>query len=686
MSWMVRSLPAVRPFEDVRYPLQISLLTFVAYWIGAESAFFVGTLSDKIFAPIWPPNIVLLAAFLLVRPRWWWICILSAFPAHVIAETRIGMPISQMLVAFATNIAIALVSAAAIKVLLGDQPWFNTFRKTATFVIIVGFACPALISFGGAFVPILGGGGIDHYWVFWLQWFASNALGILTLGPLALILVSEGSNSFWSLHAERQAEALLIATLLIIVCAVVFDETAGQYSTVFLPALLYLPLPLVVWSASRFGAKGASAATLIMATVLIWRALNGSSLFNAGAPETNVFALQVFLIGLAVPMLLLGSSIDQLRRAERKLRQDDERMAFVAATANVGLWQHKSTFDRFWATDNCRTMLGIQQPVRLTREAILDVVHPDDRQLVDNAMVVGIQSAEAPVEFRVVMPNGEMRWLLVRSAVSRDASGAVINTNGVFTDITARKTAEAETELQKRELAHLMRVSQVGALSGGLAHELTQPLTAILANAQAAQAMLSDEKYDLKDIAEVLDDIIAEDRRAGEVIQRLRTLLKNGKGEIEPVDINDLVKSTLRLLNSEMIGRNIKPKIMLENNLPPIEGDSVQLQQVLLNLITNSLDAMSQTDSRRRVLTFTSQRFNKDEIEVSVIDRGVGIQSDEGRLFDAFFTTREQGLGLGLSICSTIIKRHGGSLSLANNPDGGAIARFRLPLQRVKGG
>ena len=686
MSWIVRSLPAARSFEDVRYPLQISLLTFVAYWIGAESAFSVGTLSDKIFAPFWPPNIVLLSAFLLVRPRWWWICILAAFPAHVIAETRIGMPISQLLVAFATNVAIALVSAAAVKVLLGDQPWFDTFRKAATFVIVVGFACPAFVSFGGAFVPILGGGEINHYWEHWVQWFASNALGNLTLAPLALILVSEGFDSYWSPQAERQAEALLITTLLIIVCAVVFDETAGQYSTAFLPALLYLPLPLVVWSASRFGVKGASAAILIMTIVLIWRALNGSSLFLAGTPETNVFALQVFLIGLAVPMLLLGSSINEVRHAERRLRQDEERMAFVAATANVGMWQHKSKLDRFWATDHCRTMLGIQQRIPLTRESILNVVHPEDRLLVENAMAVGIQSAEAPVEFRIVMPNEEMRWLLVRSAASQDASGAVVYTNGMFTDITARKTAEAETELQKRELAHLMRVSQVGALSGGLAHELTQPLTAILANAQAAQAMLLDEKYNLNDIGEVLNDIIAEDRRAGEVIQRLRTLLKNGKGEIEPVDINDLVKSTLRLLNSEMIGRNIKAKIMLANDLPSVEGDAVQLQQVLLNLVTNSLDAMNEMDARRRVLTFTSQRFNEDEIEVSVIDRGVGIQSDEGRLFDAFFTTREQGLGLGLSICSSIIKRHGGTLSLANNPDGGAIARFRLPLQRMKGG
>jgi signal transduction histidine kinase/integral membrane sensor domain MASE1 len=684
MSWIDRSLPTARSLEDARYFLQIALLIFIAYLVSAESAFFVGTLSDKIFAPFWPPNIVLLCALLLVRPNWRWVTVFAAFPAHVIAETRIGMPAPQLLVAFATNLAVAVLSAAAIQRLLGERLWFATFRKTVNFIIVVAFICPAIVAFGGAFVPILGGGGLGNYWKFWAQWFASNALGLLTLGPLALILVSEGPRAFWSLNPARQAEGLLISTLLIVMCAVVFDESPGHLAHAYLPALLYLPVPFILWSASRFAVRGASAAILTMAVVLIWRSLNGFGLFLSGTPESNVFALQLFLVSLAIPTLLLGSSIEEARNASRRLRQDEERMAFVAATAQVGLWQHNSHRDLFWATDHCRAMLGLPGNLPVTREAVLSVVHPDDRILVNDA-IVDTCDADAPVEFRIVMPDGRIKWLLGKRAINYDASGAAANTSGVFTDITTRKVAEAEAELQRGEVAHLMRVSQVGALSGGLAHELTQPLTAILANAQAARSMLSDSTPDLKELADTLDDIIAEDVRAGEVIQRLRALLKNEKGVVKSVDVCDLICSTLRLLNSEVISRNVKTKVLIADDVVSVEGDAVQLQQVLLNLVMNALEAMMKIDARRRMLTLTAQ-YDNDKVEITVIDRGPGIDSEcESRLFNAFFTTKERGLGLGLPICSSIIERHGGSLSLSNNADGGATARVHLPAERMKG-
>jgi signal transduction histidine kinase len=684
MSWIDRALPAERSPDDVKYFLQITLLAFFAYLIAAELAFLVGTLSDKIFAPFWPPNIVLLSTLLLARRGWRWIGVLAAFPAHVIAETRVGMSLPELLAAFATNLAVAALSAAAIQGRLSDRPWFTTFRSTANFVFIVGFVCPAFVAFGGAFVPVLSDGGIDNYWNFWMQWFASNALGNLALGPLVVVLAAEGPRAFWAQNSERQAEALLIGTSLIVVCSIVFDQSAGQLMRSFLPVLIYLPVPLVIWSASRFGAKGASAAILVMAIVLIWRSL-GSNLFLSGTPESNVFALQVFLISLAIPMLLLGSSIEEARQANQQLRQDEERMAFAAAAADVGLWQHNLHKGPFWATDHCRAMLGLQRGLPVTRESILAAVHPDDRALV-NDTIAGIQDSEAPLEFRVIMPDGHVKWLQAKRAANRNAAGAVVNTSGVFTDITIRKAAETDAELQRRELAHLMRVSQVGALSGGLAHELTQPLTAILANAQAARAMLSGKARNLEDLADTIDDIIADDLRAGEVIQRLRTLLKNGKGEVEAVNIRDLINSTLRLLNNELISRHVKTNVIAASEVGSVDGDPVQLQQVLLNLVMNALEAMMNTDARHRSITLTSQRID-DQIEVKVVDRGTGIDTeDEAALFNAFFTTKERGLGLGLSICSTIIERHGGSLSLSNNADGGATARFSLPTQRTKGG
>ena len=232
----------------------------------------------------------------------------------------------------------------------------------------------------------------------------------------------------------------------------------------FLPSCFICRCPL------SFGPHRASAlaraAIVVMAVVLIWRSL-GSNLFLSGTPESNVFALQVFLISLAIPMLLLGSSIEEARQANQQLRQDEKRMAFAAAAADVGPWQHNPNKGPLCARDHCRAMLGLQKDLPVTREAILSAVHPDDRVLVDD-IIVGIQDTEAPFEFRVIKPDGQLKWLQAKRATNRNATGAVINTSGVFTDITIRKAAETEAELQRRELAHLMRVSQVGALSAWL--------------------------------------------------------------------------------------------------------------------------------------------------------------------------------------------------------------------------
>ena len=199
MSWIDRTLPAERSLEDLKYFLQITLLTFFGYLVAAELAFFVGTLSDKIFAPFWPPNIVLLSAILIARRGWRWIADSSSLsrPCYC-RDKKIGMSLSELLAAFATNLAVAALSAAAIQSQIGQRPWFSTFRSTANFIFIVGFVCPAIAAFGGAFVPVLGGGGVENYWNFWTQWFASNALGNLALGPLALVLATEGPRAFWA--------------------------------------------------------------------------------------------------------------------------------------------------------------------------------------------------------------------------------------------------------------------------------------------------------------------------------------------------------------------------------------------------------------------------------------------------------------------------------------------------------
>jgi signal transduction histidine kinase len=246
----------------------------------------------------------------------------------------------------------------------------------------------------------------------------------------------------------------------------------------------------------------------------------------------------------------------------------------------------------------------------------------------------------------------------------------------------ARKIAVSEAELGRSELKHMMRVAALGELSGGIAHELSQPLTAILFNAQAAQELV-DKNGDREAIAEILEDIVQDDRRAGEVIQHLRQLMKKGEPETTLINLNDKIASTLGLLHSELVNRRIKVQTDLRTDVPPVSGDRVQLQQVFLNLMMNAMDAMASTPPSDRILCIATRTTEECYVEVSIRDGGPGMSAETlKRVFEPFFTTKERGLGLGLSICSTILTSHRGRLNLSNAIGGGITAVVSLPLAR----
>jgi C4-dicarboxylate-specific signal transduction histidine kinase len=255
---------------------------------------------------------------------------------------------------------------------------------------------------------------------------------------------------------------------------------------------------------------------------------------------------------------------------------------------------------------------------------------------------------------------------------------------GATIDITARKQAELEVQQQRGELAHLSRVTMLGELSGSLAHELNQPLTAILSNAQAAQRFLAHDNADLNEVRDILKDIVDEDKRAGEVIRRLRGLLKKDEVHHQPFDINEVVQEVLKLVRSDLVNQGVAVQADLAPALPEVNADRVQLQQVLLNLVMNACDAMAGGPAGDHKLIIRTELAAGEGIRVSVADCGVGLAPDNlEKAFEPFFTTKVQGMGLGLSVCRTIITAHGGKLWAVNNPGRGATFHFTLPVGAV---
>ena len=245
-----------------------------------------------------------------------------------------------------------------------------------------------------------------------------------------------------------------------------------------------------------------------------------------------------------------------------------------------------------------------------------------------------------------------------------------------------RIRTEREAREQRLQLTHLSRVAMLGEMSGGLAHELNQPLTAILSNAQAAQHFLANKTIDLDELADILRDIIAADQRAGEVIRRLRALFKRGETQFQRLDLNELVREALSLAHGDLATRGVEAELQLASELPAVEGDPIQLQQVMLNLIMNASEAMAGARGEQRRLklrTITAA----GSVHISVIDNGPGFPAEVyEKLFEPFYTTKPQGLGLGLSISRSIIAAHGGKLWGVSKPGRGASFHLSLPAVR----
>lgn len=277
--------------------------------------------------------------------------------------------------------------------------------------------------------------------------------------------------------------------------------------------------------------------------------------------------------------------------------------------------------------------------------------------------------------------NGKKYWNLLRITPVRDAYGSVTHYIGIQTDITLMREKELEIDEQRKELLHVTRVGKLAEFVSSLAHEISQPLTAILSYAQAAKRMLAGREPELQ---KIFSYIIEDDQRAADIIQRLRSLLKKSRSEMKPLDINTLINETVMLIDTDATVRNDILKIELEDNLPLILGDHIQLQQVLLNLISNSFDALESSQGDRKILISTSRK-DTDTIIVEVKDSGCGIAEENmKKLFHHFFTSKPDGLGMGLSISRSIVESHGGRLEAKNNIDCGATFYFTIPIT-IKG-
>lgn len=781
----------------------IGLGVFAGYYLGAKIGFAL-TFRPHPISVLWPPNSVLVAALLLTPRRNWWFILLAAFPAHWTAQLQSHVPPVMILCWFVSNSCEALIGASLTRYLVGGPLDFRSLRNVGIFCLCVVFIGPFLSSFLDAAFVIWNSWGKDSYWELIRIRLSSNVLAALIVVPLIVTWATDGILALRSARRARWIEGCVLLVGLLAISFVVFYEVKSGADS----ALLFLPLPFLIWAAVRFAALGASTAIAIVGFLAIWSASHGHGPFSGGTSEQNALSIQIFLIVLSIPILFLAAVIEEraigeielresesrfrivadaapvmiwmsgpdklctffnsswlefagrtmeqelgngwadgvhgddvqkcfktyteafdarqpfvmqyrLRRNDGKhrwvsdqgvprydsqgkfagyigscvdvtelinkdvaLRGSEERLRLAAEAANLGIWEWDLSKDEIWATNARRALLGWPASGKITLEDFISSVHPDDGNRIRQAIRDAIHKGQDfDSEYRLVLPDGIVRWMAARGTVQFDANRKPARVLGINIDITARKQAELEARQRRDEISHLGRVALMGELSTSIAHELNQPLAGILTNAGAGEFLIDHGDADLKEIRELLADISADARRASEVVRGIRGMVKKEQARRRRINVNDVVTNVVQMIGSDALLHACKLKTSLEAALPMVEADPIQIQQVLINLIMNAFDAMRDTPISKRRIEIMTRENGHEAVSISVRDYGIGISEEmKSRIFEQFFTTKPKGLGMGLAIVRSIVEAHAGAIDAENAEGEGARFHFTLPI------
>jgi C4-dicarboxylate-specific signal transduction histidine kinase len=374
----------------------------------------------------------------------------------------------------------------------------------------------------------------------------------------------------------------------------------------------------------------------------------------------------------------------ELKVAERtaELRRSEALLAEAQTLSRTGSFGWKvSMGEMLWSAETFR-IFRYDRTTKPTMELALQRVHPEDaapvKQTIERASQDGKDFEQ---ECRLLMPDGSVTYVHVVAHAVRDEAGS-LEFVGAVMDVTDRKHAEEALRKAQGELAHVTRVMTMGELAASIAHEVNQPLTGVLTNGQACLRWLARHPPDFAEVREAVRRMLRDGSRASDVMARIRTLLRKADPQKTRLAINDVIGEVVSLAESEVRRHQVLLKTELATDLPPVLADRIQLQQVLLNLTLNGMEAMQTVTDRPRELIIRSQIEERVAIRIAVQDAGVGIDpQDMDRIFTAFVTTKPQGLGMGLAISRSILESHGGRLWATPNAGPGATVQFTLPMQ-----
>ena len=676
-----------------RLPL-LAILVATAYYISAKFALSLSFKPDYI-AALWPPNAILLAALFLTKPKNWAWFLLAIVPAELAADLPSGIPVKMALGFVTADWVEVLIATILFRKYSEIPPDFKSLRQTTIYIICCVLIAPLVSAFPGALIT-----GFGHteltYIVRWTQWFLSDSITHLLITPFILLWISWKRTEYNPQPVIFYFELFSLCAMLSIVGLTALGFSGRVLNIETFPAILYLPLPILLWASVRFGPRGIFSSSVFVTIVYIWSGSHGYGPFNMHSAAENVFNLQIFLGITITPLLFLSALIEEHRQSEKHTRESEQRFRDLTESTSDWVWEVDREGVYTYCSPKVTELLGYE-PKEIIGKTPFDFMPSAETNRVSDIFYSFVSSQQpfVSLENSNVHKNGNIVVMETSGVPIFTDDGELLGYRGIDRDITERKRAEEVLRKSEEKLTRSSKMESLGLLAGGVAHDLNNILSGIVSYPE----LILMDLPKVSKLRKPIETMQESGHRAAAVVQDLLTVARGVALTMTPLNLNDEVNHYLQSPEFKKIEQHhiaVLIKRNLDRELLNINGSQSHINKVIMNLVSNASEAI--VGSGHVTISTANCYLDRplvgyDDVKIgeyatlSVSDDGPGIPAgDLERIFEPFYTKKvmgRSGTGLGLAVVWNVVQDHKGYIDVTTG-DNGTTFELYFPITREK--